>query len=108
MIENKTEEKSKKYFYAIIGQPVHTTQKYLWEKCSKHKKLEDAEMALKSRNDSNYHNFIYKIIPYFDGFWWTDEEIKRQQYVTTNTRLWEFLESKNLSDEARKFLKETK
>ena len=102
------EEKSRKYFYAIVGQGVHTNQKYLWEKCGSYKRLEDAEKAFVDKNKFNYMNFIYKIIPYYDGTWWTKEEIKGQEYIKTNRILWEFLKKKKLVDEAREFLKENR
>ncbi len=102
------EEKSKKYFYAIVGQGVHTKQKYLWEKCGRYKRLEDAEKALIDKNKCNYMNFVHKIIPYYDGQWWTDEEVKKQEYTKTNTLLWKYLESKKLRDEAREYLKENR
>jgi hypothetical protein len=102
---NNTEKRSTLYAYAIIGQPIFEEQKYLWQKCGKYRKLIDAEKALKDMNNNDkVINFIYKIVPYFDGYWWTDEEARKQSYVRVNTLLWKFLNSKGLSDEVRKFL----
>ena len=46
-------------------------------------------------------NNLYKIVPYFEGYWWTDEEMKKQAYIKTNILLWEYLNKKGLADDAR-------
>ncbi len=100
------EERSTLYSYAIIAQPIHQerNQKYLWQKCGKYKLLKHAEEALKIYTNDTVANNLYRIIPYFEGYYWTDEETRKQGYIETNKLLWEYLDKKNLSDDARKFL----
>ena len=101
------EERSTLYSYAIISQPFHEgkKRKYLWQKNGKYKQLKHAEDALKVMISDTVANNLYRIVPYFDGYWWTDEETKKLAYIEANTLLWKYLNKKGLTDDARKYLK---
>ena len=100
------EERSTLYVYAIIAQPIHQekSNKYLWQKNGKYKLLKHAEEALKTMTGDTVANNLYRIVPYFEGYWWTDEETRKAAYIETNILLWEYLNKKGLRDDARKYL----
>lgn len=102
------EEKETKYKYAIVYTAPDKRKKeddvYIWGKRSKYRTLEAAEMALKALEDTKILDFIYRIVPYFEGHWWKHPEKERQAYLRTNLKIWEFVKIKGLEDEFRKYL----
>lgn len=100
------EERSTLYAYAIIAQPIHTerVKRYMWQKLGKYKQLKHAEKALKTFTSDTVANNIFRIVPYFQGYWWTDEESRKASYIDTNILLWEFLKKHGLVDDARKYI----
>lgn len=99
-------EKSTLYSFAVIAQPIISErgQFYLWQKIGKYKKIEHAEKALVDRINTKISTLVYKIVPYFDGYWYVDEETKKREFIITNISLWEFLNKKGLKEEALEFI----
>ena|ERR1035437_4005846 len=102
------EAESTLYSYAIIAQPFTEKHKYLWQRVGKYKRLSDAEKALNDFIKEKVSTKFFKIIPYFKGYWWTDHETEKKEYFETNKLLWEYLEYKDLADEARSFISNKK
>ena len=100
------EERSTLYAYAIIAQPIHQerSKKYLWQKNGKYKLLKHAEAALITMIGDTVANNLYRIVPYFEGYYWTDEETRKAAFIETNILLWGYLSKKGLTDDARKYL----
>jgi hypothetical protein len=95
--------KSRVYSYAIIAQPFNERGS-LWERVGKYRSLSNAERAIIDFTSDKVANLRYRIVPYFDGYYWRDEETEKQEYKTTNMQLWTFIYQQGLEDEARKFL----
>lgn len=104
------EEKSTLYSFAIIAQPIHQekSKKYMWQRQGKYKRLEDAEKAIERFTNNKVTTIIYRIVPFFEGYWWIDEETRKASYFETNRLLWEFLSLNKLRDEALKYVQENK
>ena len=100
------EERSTLYSYAIVAQPIHAkeSKRYLWQKCGKYKLLKSAQEALKNFTSDTVANNLYRIIPYFEGYYWTDLETEKALYRKTNSLLWDYLAEKGLFDDAQKYL----
>jgi hypothetical protein len=100
------QEKSTLYSFAIIAQPIHQEKRknYLWQRQGKYKRLEDAEKAIERFTKTTLTTAIYRIVPYFECYWWTDEETRKGGFIETNGLLWDYLNKKGLADDAREFL----
>ncbi len=68
------------------------------------KNNETVEEALKNMTSDIVVNNLYRIVPYFEGYYWTDEETKKAAYIETNRLLWEYLNEKGMVDDAREYL----
>jgi len=99
------ENKSTLYSYAVVAQPIHEKNKYLWQKVGKYKQLKNAEQAIFNFTQDKIQTLNYKIVPYFEGYWFTDNEVLKHEYIESNFLLWEFLSKMKLVDEAREHIK---
>jgi hypothetical protein len=98
------EEKSSLYNFAIIAQPFDYKNNYMWQRVGKYKRLTDAEKALSVFLSEKLATCYYKIVPYFDGYWFTCLESEKKAYYETVQLLWDYLREKGLSEDATIFI----